>query len=177
MESVRTCSKCRQTKPLTDFVKGHKNPKYAYQAYKSFCKPCYVIHMRDYYKRKPEKYARMRARSKEIMREDPARQIWLKVRRRARISGMEFTISPSDLEPVPQTCPALGIPLVYGAKGANRPDLPSVDRVDNSRGYVPGNVRIISFRANELKSSATLEELRAVLAYFEDHTAIQSIIG
>jgi hypothetical protein len=43
-----------------------------------------------------------------------------------------------------------------------RPASPSLDRIDNALGYVKGNVRIISFRANALRSNATLEELQAI---------------
>jgi hypothetical protein len=41
---------------------------------------------------------------------------------------------------------------------------PSLDRIDNNKGHVKGNVRMISYRANVLKSDATVEELTLVLA-------------
>jgi hypothetical protein len=53
--------------------------------------------------------------------------------------------------------------------GAESPkaNWPSVDRVDNACGYVKGNIRVISARANHLKSDATVEEIRSLLAYME----------
>lgn len=45
------------------------------------------------------------------------------------------------------------------------PDSPSLDRVIPELGYVPGNVIVISWRANNLKRDATIEELEAVIAY------------
>ena len=39
---------------------------------------------------------------------------------------------------------------------------PTIDRIDNAVGYVPGNVRIISQRANVLKSNGTDKELEAI---------------
>ena len=40
---------------------------------------------------------------------------------------------------------------------------PNLDRIFPKKGYVPGNVRVISQRANRIKSDATVEEMRAVL--------------
>lgn len=44
---------------------------------------------------------------------------------------------------------------------------PSVDRIDNSRGYVKGNVAIISNKANTKKGELTIDEVRSLLIYME----------
>lgn len=64
---------------------------------------------------------------------------------------------------VPARCPVLGVELKV-ATGApcGQFNSPSLDRMDNTLGYVPGNVAVISNRANKLKSDATAEELRKV---------------
>ena len=61
---------------------------------------------------------------------------------------------------LPDVCPALGIPLDY-VNGSNqhRENSPSIDRIDSTVGYVIGNVQILSFRANRIKSDSTPEEL------------------
>lgn len=66
---------------------------------------------------------------------------------------LDFNIDPEDIV-VPDICPILGIPM----------RTPSLDRINPGKGYVKGNVRVISHRANMLRHNATYEELRAVLA-------------
>lgn len=93
-----------------------------------------------------------------------------KARSRARKRGLEATITARDLY-WPTHCPVLGIELYYperkGKVGRPRLDLPSLDRWDNTKGYVPGNVYVISARANTIKSNASASELRAVADYAE----------
>lgn len=78
---------------------------------------------------------------------------------RAKRAGIEFTISVADLC-LPSKCPDLGIPIFVG-DGTHGPNSPSIDRIDPTRGYVPDNVRVISYRANTMKSDATQDELIA----------------
>jgi hypothetical protein len=89
---------------------------------------------------------------------------------RGRKAGMKSTITVADLH-WPTHCPVLGIKLFYpmrnGEIGKARPDLPTLDRWDNTKGYVPGNVYVISMRANALKSNATSAELRKIADYAE----------
>lgn len=88
-----------------------------------------------------------------------------KARLRAKARGLPCTITRSDI-PIPNFCPVLGIPIAK-TYGRVSPGTPSIDRFDSSKGYVPGNVRVISYRANTLKNNGTIDELRAVLAYLE----------
>jgi len=57
----------------------------------------------------------------------------------------------------PTHCPILGIELKRGCEKmiAN----PSVDRIVPDKGYVPGNIQIISNKANMMKNSASMDEL------------------
>lgn len=81
---------------------------------------------------------------------------------RARKRGLEFDVSIDDLD-IPTHCPLLGIEINYRAKGrGGSNNSPSIDRIDTSKGYTKGNVWIISWRANRLKSDATLDELRGI---------------
>lgn len=85
--------------------------------------------------------------------------MWKLAKHNARTRGIEFTIQPEDLIPVSH-CPILGEKLDYRGLGVIEVrHKPSIDRIDNSKGYVPGNVQIISLRANTLKRDSTLAEL------------------
>jgi hypothetical protein len=58
--------------------------------------------------------------------------------------------------PVDGLCPALGVEMKDGESA------PSLDRIDPSFGYVPGNIAVISKRANTIKTNATTDEVRRV---------------
>jgi len=92
-------------------------------------------------------------------------------KRRATKDGREFDITIQDLLPLPTVCPVLGIELNYtGTKVRGFVDTsPSIDRIDSSKGYIKGNVQIISWRANRVKSDASVEELEAVIKYMKGH--------
>lgn len=112
-----------------------------------------------------KKYLMMKAKR------DPARYLWRQAKTRAEIKGVPFDITPDDIE-VPDICPVLGILMEFGlGKRGRALKSPSVDRIIPSLGYIKGNVRVISYRANSLKSDATLEELKALVKYVEDHLA------
>jgi len=86
---------------------------------------------------------------------------WLcyRAKTRAKAAGFEFSLTPKDLD-LPTLCPVLAVPLDYSLIGnGGGPLAPSVDRINNSKGYIPSNVQITSWRANKLKNDATLDEL------------------
>jgi hypothetical protein len=70
-----------------------------------------------------------------------------------------FSILPEDVI-IPSHCPYLNIPLEPGI-GYVTDNSPSLDRIDNLKGYIPGNIQVISFLANSMKRNATEEQLIA----------------
>lgn len=107
----------------------------------------------------PEYVAKQKAKRKAYRkRREKTPEGWLKavlrsIRQRAKRRGLECSITWQDLE-VPERCPILGTPLVLG-QGLGAKDGPSVDRIDPSKGYVVGNVRVISNWANLLRGDCT----------------------
>lgn len=105
-------------------------------------------------------------------------QTWLRAalnhaRHRAKKRGIAFDIDPADIE-IPTRCPVFGQPLEFLRGRGRGPRTnhwsPSLDRTNNSLGYVKGNVRVISQRANALKSDATISELENLLEYLRNST-------
>ena len=76
--------------------------------------------------------------------------------KKAHSYGVEFSIDFGDVL-FPTHCPVLGIELDYFASGREE-NSPSFDRIDPKKGYVKGNVAIISLRANRIKNDGTAEE-------------------
>ena len=82
---------------------------------------------------------------------------------RAKRDKVPFSLSLGDVPEVPEFCPVLGIPL--DLEGGQKENSPSLDKIIPRLGYVPGNVQIISQRANRIKYDASAEELELVANY------------
>lgn len=78
---------------------------------------------------------------------------------RSKMKNIHFNLDISDII-IPEYCPILGIKLeVHKGSSGGKKNSPALDRIDNTKGYVRGNVMIISHLANMMKSSANREEL------------------
>jgi hypothetical protein len=97
--------------------------------------------------------------------QDPFGYALQQLRRNAKKRGLEFSVTKENFLPLPTHCPVLNVELDYS--GAGTWNAASIDRTDCSKGYIPGNVVIMSKRANMLKNDATAEELRKVVEYIE----------
>jgi hypothetical protein len=99
---------------------------------------------------------------------------------RARRRGYDSDLEVSDIPDVPNICPVLGIPILKyrkwsegkgKGKGRNRHDSsPTIDRLDSNLPYLKkyrNNLAVISWRANKLKSDATIDELIKLSQYVQ----------
>ena len=135
----KQCPSCGLKKPLSEWPKN----KASKNGYGSYCKPCH--------------YKRTSSRSLE-------QKMLSRSKSRALAKGLEHSLILENIC-IPKYCPLLGIELKdnTGTGKGNNPTSPSLDRLDSSKGYTPDNVWVISNRANEIKSNATLEELEAIV--------------
>lgn len=95
-----------------------------------------------------------------------ARSLLKSSRYRAKRGGLRHTLTLADIN-VPTHCPVLGLRLRPSTSGRAAPNSPSLDRINPRRGYVPGNVIVVSWRCNELKKNASLSEMEQVCAFYQ----------
>ena len=139
-EGHRPCMKCEEMKPFSEF---HKHTK-CKGGYNSVCKTC----------RKPLSRKQYETQSTE-------HKLWYRAKCRAKERDQEFTLELDDIV-VPDVCPVFLAPFVE-----NTPFAASLDRIDSTRGYVKGNIQVLSTRANTLKSNATLDELVKLVDFLQ----------
>ena len=114
----------------------------------------YKKHKEGYFRRARKSYA-----STFETKEKRLRRMLVEAKSRAKKRGLAFEITEKDVN-WNDICPVLGIPINFEhrrGQGGND-NSPSLDRIDNSGGYVAGNVRIVSNRANKLKNTMTQQE-------------------
>jgi hypothetical protein len=109
-----------------------------------------------------EKHNRAR---REYNKRNPEMKLYRSAKWRAKTDGLEFNIDVSDIA-IPATCPILGTPLFF-TDGLKTNNTPSLDRVDNTKGYVKGNVRVISVKANTMKGDLALDIMDKFIRYMK----------
>jgi hypothetical protein len=84
--------------------------------------------------------------------------VWYRSKEHAKIRNKEFNIEVEDVI-IPEYCPYFGFKLETDVKKFNNPNYYTIDRIDSSKGYIKGNIQVISRLANTMKNSATEDEL------------------
>jgi hypothetical protein len=101
----------------------------------------------------------------------PQRYMLKSARTRAKKKDIEFNITEEDII-IPTYCPILGIKL-RDSLGKGTPggvdSSPSLDRINPNKGYIVGNVQVLSHKANMMKSNATAEELHAFADWIKEN--------
>lgn len=166
---MKRCTKCGEEKPLEEFVKDARKTS----GRGSRCSQCAAEASRAWAKNNPEKArancraqraknpGAYREKKRTYRRNNPVRSALWAAKNRAVSMGVPFSLTFESVPPIPDTCPVLGIPL---RSGGDTPIefSPSLDRLRPELGYVDTNVAWISYRANRIKSDASLEELERV---------------
>jgi hypothetical protein len=134
------------------------------------CKRCGIQKGVDSFWRGSRTKDGYRASCKECLNNTNGRRVstlyWHALKRAKRLN-IPFTITRTDIK-IPEHCPVLGIKLEHG-KNIMCESSPTIDRIIPHLGYTPGNIAVISARANRIKSDATVEELEKILAFMRTH--------
>lgn len=164
---TKKCASCNEVKTAENFYKNSQLKSGLH----SYCKDCmrkknqengYALkasRKRDKRKREDPEY---REKINKLKRQSRYRNyktvLFKSAQIRANKKGIEFSIIKKDII-IPEICPILKKPLKVGNKN-NYSFSPSLDRLDNTKGYTKDNTIVISTKANRMKNSATLEELK-----------------
>lgn len=148
-------------KSLDDYSKSKQNK----DGLQYVCKKCQASIKQEYYKNNPDKRWHKKRPEESLSRSQAykirnwEKTMYLCAKNNAYKKGREFNIDLRDIV-IPVYCPLLGIKLTRilnkGRVGSN----PSLDRIDNSKGYIKGNVMVISDKANRIKMNLSMNELR-----------------
>ena len=121
---------------------------------------------RKYYKENKEAHH-------EICRKHRQERPWINMTIKARgRTNLPFNITSEYIKsiwPEDNKCPALGIEFKRGV-GKSIDSSPTLDRIDNSKGYIKGNVQIVCKLANRIMTSATADQVIQVGEYFKQVT-------
>jgi len=126
---------------------GHVSKRFTHNGVCYEC--CQKASLECYHKRKTDS-------------EKNKRVILTRIKQRAKREGIPFNITENDLV-WNESCPIFGVDIDYTQNPSLSNNWASVDRIDPSKGYVVGNVRIVSMRANRAKWNLTDDEI--VLLY------------
>ena len=148
MES-KACTGCRIVKSLDDYPPDRRSR----DGKQARCRSCINQWVKNHY------------------HSNPAEGMLRRAATRARSNGMEFSLKAEDITPLPEFCPVFGTRLRLRAKSQD-PNAYSLDRIDNSKGYVKGNVAVMSYRANRLKNDGTAQEHEAIAAWIRKQSSI-----
>ena len=82
-------------------------------------------------------------------RTNPIPQLIYNFKKRAKLAGVPFDLEPQDIKDklnlAGSKCPVLGVDMEISKLGSKNNDLtPSIDRIDPKKGYVKGNIIVVS---------------------------------
>jgi hypothetical protein len=183
---MKKCSgPCKELKPLAEFSRNRSTE----DGLQNCCKQCNAKWNADHKEEQREYQAVYRKKNHQArLRHDrtPERKaqkrknrtsprgrilnILCSAKYRAARLGVGFDLTIDDIA-MPTHCPIFGTPLAFSNSWNH---VPSIDRVDCTKGYTRDNVVIVSMRANRIKSDATLDELKRLVAFYEAHLLHQT---
>lgn len=195
---MKICSKCKKNKPKTEFgsLPSKKGGLHSWcklclnearRKYYYANREMQIQKTRDWenkqenfkekkneqqkkrYRANPEKHA---ARERQYKNKKPWRYLLYNARRRAVAKNLPINITEEYVKELFDACngicPILGIKMETHT-GKVQDNSYTLDRVIPEKGYVKGNVAIISHRANSIKRDANLKELIQLVKWMKEY--------
>ena len=141
----KPCTKCGEVKSLDEFY----NRKNVNDGKESQCKACSAIRKTTHLLKYPEK------------------NLFIVAKARAKKYGIPFDLIEEDIK-IPEICPVFKKPFVFGFGNGRNSMTPSLDRIVPSKGYIKGNIIVVSWRVNAIKNDATIKELEAITNFYKN---------
>ena len=162
---VKYCSGCKSTKPIEQFSRNRVRE----DGYSSQCRLCVSLY--DRARRESKIYERRKKSLAKTWRQNNiAKQLLRSAKARAKLNNLEFNLELSDII-VPILCPVFGTLLKPNDRGMSD-NSPTLDRVDPNKGYIKGNIAVISWRANTLKKNGSVEEFQKLLDWMKNQPLV-----
>lgn len=156
---MKCCIKCSIEKDDIDFRKNRNQCK---KCENEYCKQHYHTNKKERYQKQLEwckkNRDKRRAQSRREYKKNCHKHMLYRAKVRSEQKNLPFDIEIEDII-IPTVCPILGIPLEPADGKSSQPNSPSLDRIVPEKGYVKGNIIVISNKANTMKSYATPEEM------------------
>lgn len=135
---------------------------------------------KEYYYAHPERALVANKRRYAQRRADPwvrAQYLVRAARERAKRKGLACSLSAADIAWQIEVgiCPVTGIPFNLSASSGRHPFTPSIDRIDNTQGYVTGNVRVVVWAYNAMRGDWGDEVLLQIAHALRPSATPQSI--
>lgn len=154
-EGYKKCCRCLKELKIENFGKCKKDN------YQTYCKKCKSEYKHDYL----NKFRSTEEGRKKLSIDN----LLNNAKMRAKQKKLQINIDKEFIKNnMGEFCPILGIKYEFASGSQSCPRSPSLDRVDNSKGYTKDNVKVISLRANKLKNDATKEEIEKILNYINN---------
>ena len=141
----KVCKRCKENKPSSEYWRNYDRA----DGLSTWCISCEKTYRKEPHNKKSYLLTRIKGRAEK--------------------AGLDFNLELDDIV-IPERCPILDIPIVWGnfsGKAHPTDNSPSVDRIVPQKGYVKGNIVVVSQRANRIKNDSTIEELRKICSFYE----------
>lgn len=137
---MKVCTKCKESKAFFEYGKHKKES----DGLRAVCTSC----------RKIEAHLRYKTKDKQL-------HLLNVIKNRAKAQNIPFNLEYDDLTP-PKVCPVFNVEIgrIEPHSNSSKRFSISIDRIIPEKGYVKGNIQIISQLANVMKHDASIAELK-----------------